>query len=298
MAERIDVPAQPLVSAADRLARSDALVADLPAVFTGSVFDPRDPSLTEVFMAGSQTTVMRIDGLPEPMQREIRWWLANCERTGKRRIHASEWNRWASTAGAVVERRPAVCSFVDLSLSEWMIAWSRVFHAERGQIAAPRSRDRAEIALRAMLRQLAVVYSDRAWWQHDVWSLQLDARIPRREHEPRANTATRWASISPDWLREGVKFYVHLGLESGYLSWSSVNPQHGLSPASAPSLSSRGWAIRHWSTIRLNYGRWHWRSAHSCTPGDATGRAAHRSAAGSTRTRSAARSTRSPGSTE
>jgi integrase len=226
MAERLDVPAQPIVAGVDLLSRSEALVADLPAAFTGSVFDPRNPALSGVFMAGSQTTVLRIDGLPELMQREIRWWLATCERTGKRQIHASEWNRWTATAAAVLERRPAVCSFGDLSLSEWMTAWSRVFHAERGQIAAARSRDRAEIALRAMLRQLAVVYSDRAWWQHDVWSLQLDTRIPRREHEPRANTATRWASITPDWLREGVKFYLHLGLESGYLSWSSVNPQH------------------------------------------------------------------------
>ena len=61
MAERLDVPAQLIVSGADRLARSEALVADLPAAFTGSVLDPRNPALSGVFMAGSRTTVLRID---------------------------------------------------------------------------------------------------------------------------------------------------------------------------------------------------------------------------------------------
>ena len=87
-----------------------------------------------------------------------------------------------------------------------MTAWGRVFHAHYHQMASAGSRSRAEIALRGMLRLLAVRYSDAPWWLHDTWSLKLDPRIPRREHESRGNTAVRWGELEPAWLRGGFKF--------------------------------------------------------------------------------------------
>ncbi|MFJ1618659.1 hypothetical protein [Streptomyces sp. NPDC088249] len=70
-----------------------------------------------------------------------------------------------------------------------------------------------------------------AWWRHDIWSLRVDPRIPRREHEhePRANTAVRWGDITI-WLREGTKFYLRLQMESGQLTWSTVM-QHRVNTA-------------------------------------------------------------------
>src|SRR5690349_3864810 len=68
---------------ADRMTRSAALVADVPAVFRRTRFDPRDPVLAPVFMTGSRTTGFSTEALPEPMQRELSWWLATCAATGE-----------------------------------------------------------------------------------------------------------------------------------------------------------------------------------------------------------------------
>src|SRR6266702_2772678 len=109
--------------AADRLAQSAALAAGLPAAFAAAVPDPADPALAGVFMAGSRGTRLRTGGLPVPMRREIAWWIAACQASGERQVHASEWNRWAAAATDVARRGPGVCSFADLPLSEWMTAW-------------------------------------------------------------------------------------------------------------------------------------------------------------------------------
>ncbi len=226
--------------AADRLAQSAALAAGLPAAFAAAVPDPADPALAGVFMAGSRGTRLRTGGLPVPMRREIAWWIAACQVSGERQIHASEWNRWAATAADMARRRPEVCSFADLTLGEWMTAWGRVFHAEHGRMASAASRARAEIALRALVSRLAIRYSGAEWWQHDIWSLKLDPRIPRRPHESRGNTAIRWQELEPAWLRDGFKFYLRLQLESGQLTWSSAMPQHAFAFRFAAFLASRG----------------------------------------------------------
>jgi hypothetical protein len=222
------------------MTRSAALVADVPAVFHRTRFDPRDPALAPVFMTGSRTTGFTTEALPEPMQREVSWWLATCAGTGERVVHGSEWARWSATAAAARRRRPTVCSFADLTLPQWMAQWVRTFHAEHHRMPAVSSRTRAEIALRGMLRRLVLHYSDAPWWRHDVWSLKLDSRIPRREHEPRANTAVRWADISPDWLREATKFYLRLQLESGRLTWSTVMQHRVVVARFAAFLARRG----------------------------------------------------------
>ncbi len=209
-------------SGLDRDSLSAALVNGLDQVYTQSRFDPRDPRLAGVFMTGSRQVVLHIEQLPVCMRREVGWWIATCARTGERQVHASEWNRWAATALDVIARCRQVVSFADLTMPEWMTAWARLFHADHGRLPAVAHRARAELALRGMMVRLLRQYCRDEWWRHDVWSLRLDERIPRREHEPRANTAIRWAAVAPAWLREGVKFYLHLQLESGQLTWSSV----------------------------------------------------------------------------
>jgi integrase len=228
--------------ATDRLAQSAALAEGLPAAFATTTFDPADPALAGVFTAGSRAsrTWLRTTALPVAMRREIAWWIATCQASGERQIHASEWNRWAATAAGVAATRPQVCSFADLSLGEWMTAWGRVFHAGHGRMASANSRQRAEVALRALLRRLAVRYSGAAWWQHDLWSPRLDPRIPRRPHETRDAIAVLWDKLEPAWLREGFKYYLRLQLESGQITWSSVNAQRTIAFRFGIFLASRG----------------------------------------------------------
>ena len=209
-------------SVPDHFSLSAALADGLDEVYDQVRFDPRDPRLAGVFMTGSRQVVLRLDRLPACMRREISWWLATCARTGERQVHASEWNRWAATALDVIARCPQVVSFADLTMPEWLTAWARLFHTDHGRLPAVAHRARAELALRGLMVRLLRQYSQDEWWRHDVWSLRLDERIPRREHEPRANTAIRWSGVEPDWLREAVKYYLHLQLESGQLTWSTV----------------------------------------------------------------------------
>jgi integrase len=224
---------------ADRMTRSAELADGLPAAFNATAFDPADPALAEVLSPHSGV-VLRTDALPPPMQREIGWWLARCQTGGERIAHSGEWNSWVRTALDVIGRTPSISSFADLGLAEWMTAWARVFHATRGHLAAPGTRARAESAVREMLALLAVHYSDAAWWAHDLWSLRLDPRIPHREHEPRGQSSVRWDDIEPKWLRDGFKYYLHLQLESGQLTWSTVAAQHVFTARIAAFFTSRG----------------------------------------------------------
>ncbi|MCX4598618.1 hypothetical protein OG819_56945 [Streptomyces sp. NBC_01549] len=74
---------------------------------------------------------------------------------------------------------------------------------------APGRRRRAEHAQRGMLERLLRQYASEVdWWRHGIWSLWLDRRTPRREHEPRANTPVRRGDSILLWLREGTKFYL------------------------------------------------------------------------------------------
>jgi hypothetical protein len=211
--------------AAGRLDRNAALVAGLPDAFAGMVFDPADPILAEVCSAGS-VMVLRTDALPVPMQREISWWLATCHACGERVVNTSDWKRWVATAAEVTRSGPPVRSFADLTLPEWMAAWARKYHADHGRFASPHTRAKAESALSGLLPRLVIHYSDAPWWKHDLWCLRFDPRIPRRGHEPHGDASVRWDNIAPPWLREGVKFYTYLQLESGQLTWSTVLQVH------------------------------------------------------------------------
>ena len=135
---------------ADRMARSAALVAGLPAVFAGTTFDPAGPVLAEV-CSSSSSVVLRTGMLPVPMQREISWWLATCHANGEHVIRTGEWNQWSAVAAGVVRHRPEVRSFADLPAADWAAAWARAFHARHGRLAAAGTRLRAEAALRDML---------------------------------------------------------------------------------------------------------------------------------------------------
>jgi len=211
--------------AADRMDRTAAMVAGLAEVFAGTAFDPADPVLAGVCSASS-VMVLRTDALPVPMQREVSWWLATCHANGERVVNTYDWKRWVATAAEVTGARPPVCSFADLTLPEWMAAWARKYHGDHGRFASPHTRAKAESALSGLLPRLAIYYSDAPWWKHDLWCLRFDPRIPHRDHEPHGDASVRWDNIAPPWLREGVKFYTCLQLESGQLTWSTVLQVH------------------------------------------------------------------------
>ena len=118
-----------------------------------------------------------------------------------------------------------------------------------------------------MLPRLAVHYSDAPWWKHDLWCLRFDPRIPHRDHEPHGDASVRWDTIAPPWLREGVKFYTHLQMEAGQLTWSTVLQVHVFAARfgefALPAVS----AIPPWWMTHHSCGRWPWSSGRSWTSG-------------------------------
>jgi len=230
---------RPALGTAGRQDRSSALAAGIPAVFTGTVFDPADERMAGAFSARSES-VLRTGSLPVPMQREISWWLATCQDNGERVVNANDWRRWTATAAEVATSSPEVRSFADLSLAGWMAEWSRKFHADHGRLPAPGTRAKAETALRGLLPRLAIHYSGAPWWKHDLWCLRFDPRIPRRAHEPHGDAMIRWDDIEPAWLREGAKFYTGLQVESGQITWSTVFQTHVFAARLAGFALARG----------------------------------------------------------
>ena len=56
-----------------------------------------------------------------------------------------------------------------------------------------------------------------------MWSPRYDPRIPLREHEPtRANAGYDFLAVTQPWLRDGVKWYLKIALETGQLRWSTI----------------------------------------------------------------------------
>jgi hypothetical protein len=72
-------------------------------------------------------------------------------------------------------------------------------------------------------RLLHIAYDPREWWQHQVWDLRVDPRIPTRRHEPQRRPSINFSLIEPAWLREGAQRHGTVGIETGALRWASVS---------------------------------------------------------------------------
>ena len=103
-------------------------------------------------------------------------------------------------------------------IRELLAAWTR----ERGQLpSAGRKRD-LTMALRRCYKLLCFAYDTRAWWEREIWDLQLDVRIPRREHEPGKTAALYFDRITQRWLRRGLQWHLRVGMETGLFGWATV----------------------------------------------------------------------------
>jgi hypothetical protein len=112
---------------------------------------------------------------------------------------------------------------------------------------APGSRRNLRQLVEHLHLLLSVHCSDKSWWAHDIWDLRADPRIPQRGHEPCHDQTVKIGPIQPQWLREGLRFYLRTALTHDLLTWSSTTPAaptwHGSSsPAARPTRGSRGYA--------------------------------------------------------
>ena len=196
--------------------RAAALASGIPAAWKTNVFAVADPCFAEVF-DGDSSLVLDTSEVAAGVADEVSWWAATCHASRWRQIDVCAFKECLSLAGAL-----GVPSFATLDQSEWEHRFAARFYAERGQMPGVRVRRNMLGALGPLLSALAVHYSPLEWWRHDVWDPALDSRIPRRPHEPRASNTIGFASLSPAWLVDGLKFYLAMQLETGRWVWTSA----------------------------------------------------------------------------
>lgn len=163
--------------------------------------------------------------LPESMQHELAWLLFREIELG-RFIHPAPWSeatrvlRAATAAGTTAGR--SARSLLDLNAQEWLReARAAAMRDYPISVNAGRLED-AGHRINQMLDLLVYSYHRGGWWQLDVWNPTLDARIPRRSHEPSLRSACYFTRINSIWMREAAKLWLSSGLSTGRYTWSTV----------------------------------------------------------------------------
>ena len=103
-------------------------------------------------------------------------------------------------------------------IRELLAAWTR----ERGRVPNARRKRDLTCVLRRCYKLLCFAYDTRAWWEREIWDLQLDMRIPRRQHEPGKTAALNFDRITQRWLRRGLQWHLRVGTETGLFGWATV----------------------------------------------------------------------------
>jgi integrase len=124
----------------------------------------------------------------------------------------------ALPAGERARRTSLMAAPATTWIRELPAAWTR----ERGHVpSAARKRDLTSV-LRRCYKLLCFAHDTREWWQREIWDLQLDPRIPRRQHEPGGTHALYFDRITQAWLRRGLQWHLRVGMETGLFGWATA----------------------------------------------------------------------------
>ena len=168
---------------------------------------------------------IHLDALPETMQRELMfviWRIIDvggrvpCSTLGLLCRELAETSRRLKSLGL-----PSA-SLMDRTPGEWRTELNTTW-ARRIKALPNASTMRSIVGpLDRACKLLWFAYDDSPWWQREVWSLDMDLRIPRREQEPSRGYVMHWHDIDPEWLRRGAMFYTKTLLETGRASWTTA----------------------------------------------------------------------------
>jgi len=170
-----------------------------------------------------RTTGVDLSGLPAPMRQELAWCVFRIiEQGGKLDItHMRALVRRLSEvisdfgAGAPV-------SLAGLALQDWEQQIALAAHRRTGALPAVGTIRDIRQQLSRCWRFLSVAYDTRPWWLRETWDPACDPRVPQRPHEPRGRQACYFDRIGTGWLRRGLQWHCKVGLETGALSWGTV----------------------------------------------------------------------------
>lgn len=167
------------------------------------------------------------EAVPEQMRRELAWWVWLCGTDGIRKFEPSllKWCGQALTDATVEytrnHGRPPV-SVTDLTPNDLLRCAFIGFEQRNSRLPSYSSRRNITHLIQQFHLYVSVRCTDAPWWTYDTWDLQADVRIPRREHETRHDLFVAIGTIEPQWLREGVRFWLRTALSTELLRWSSA----------------------------------------------------------------------------
>jgi integrase len=164
--------------------------------------------------------------LPEPLGHELAFCVWRIIELGGLVPH-EPFDRLARCLGAVLEALPAgerarrtslMAAPATTWIRELLTAWTR----EHARLPSDKRKQDLTFALRRCYRLLCFAYDTRDWWEREIWDLQLDPRIPRREHEPNWGLAMYFDQLSQRWLRRGLQWHLRIGMETGLFRWATA----------------------------------------------------------------------------
>jgi Phage integrase family len=166
-------------------------------------------------------TMWDLHELPEPLAREILYatWrlieLGAAVQVGDMSMFVRELRR--VSAG----HAPARQSLMDAPVGAWEQDLLRACAARRGKVPDRWDRQRIRSQLHRIYFAVYSAYDTRPWWRREIWDAEMDRRIPLREHEPRTH-ASHFTDIHPQWLRDGLQYFLGMQMQTGALSMSSA----------------------------------------------------------------------------
>ncbi|QRZ61717.1 tyrosine-type recombinase/integrase [Rothia sp. ZJ932] len=99
---------------------------------------------------------------------------------------------------------------------------ARAFYRRNNRYPSPNNLRNVESIAKNLYQHLTVRCSDKPWYEHDVWNMHLDNRIPRRENEPHAERVISLEHITQPWLKEATRFWFSQALTYEYYTWTSI----------------------------------------------------------------------------
>lgn len=162
----------------------------------------------------------------ERLGQELAWWVWTVWAEGTRKIDPAMLRWWQraidSLAGGATRIGAREMSVADFDPALVTREGLRLFEARNSRLPSPGNIRNLESVAHSIHEHVSIRCSDQPWWASDLWSLTLDPRIPRREHEPSADKTINLRDVSPGWLREGLRYWLSRALILDLYTWTSL----------------------------------------------------------------------------
>lgn len=203
------------------LTRIDELWAQLPAEWRRTAYPLREQPFVRVFSDGAARLDLDNFDVTEPVRRELAWWVWHCLDSGYM-TSSREVSNIAAAMAVLQAHDESLTSTAQPDPEVILRAFRSCYHAAQGRLPSVRYTTQTGRHFRRLQTALRHRYDTTAWWQLDQWVPQRDPRIPIRAQEPAAHSALNLALVQPVWLREALRYYGRVALDTQQIVWGTL----------------------------------------------------------------------------